>query len=114
MGQTKFLQRFFIMNEIISSILDAEKKAEDMIATANENAKIKKQNIEEEVENVKSSAVLSFSELKNKEIEKAEKKAEAEYDKIIKEAEIKVKEYKDSVLSKTESVVDELIKVLIK
>ena len=71
------------MEEIISSVLQAEQRAEDIIKSAAEKAKVIREQGDKEAENIKNSAVAVAKLSRAKKLREAEKAASAEYDKIM-------------------------------
>lgn len=72
-----------VMEEIISSVLQAEQRAEDIIKSAAEKAKVIREQGDKEAENIKNSAVAVAKLSRAKKLREAEKAASAEYDKIM-------------------------------
>ena len=75
------------MNEVISSILETEKKSEEMIKNAQIEARSLKLSGDVSAVKIREDAVKNFKSLRVKEIELAEKKASEKYNEIIKNGE---------------------------
>ncbi len=71
------------MQDIISSILDAEKKAEELLDNAYATAKAKRLEGESVAEAIRADAIDAFKLRRTEEIVKAEKNAAEEYDKVV-------------------------------
>lgn len=71
------------MNEIISSILEAENKAEEIVKKANEDAKKILLDSENDAEKIRNSAIYVQKVHASSSIKKANEKADEEYNKII-------------------------------
>ena len=101
------------MNEIIASILDAEKRADEIVKLSAEKAKAIKQSAEEEGEKVKNSAVAVFRLHRAAELKAAEERAAAEYDAVISEGKSEAEILLKKSSEKTESYSDEILKGII-
>lgn len=75
------------MNEVISSILETEKKSEEMIKNAQIEARALKLSGDVSAVKIREDAVKNFKSLRVKEIELAEKNASEKYNEIIKNGE---------------------------
>nr|MBO4518331.1 hypothetical protein [Clostridia bacterium] len=73
------------MNEVIASILDAEKKADEIVKSSLEKSKAVRQAADSDGEKIKNGAVAVFKLHRVSAIKEAEKKAASEYDKILEE-----------------------------
>lgn len=71
------------MNEVIASILDAEKKADEIVKQSVEKSKKIRQSADEEGEKIKNGAVAVFKLHRASALKNSEKQAAAEYDKIM-------------------------------
>ena len=71
------------MDEIIASILDAEKRAEEIVRQSAEKAKRIKEDADAESEKIKNGAVAVFKLRRTSAIKEAEKKADALYEEVI-------------------------------
>ena len=71
------------MDEIIASILDAEKKAEEIVRQASEKAKRVKEDADAESEKIKNGAVAVFKLRRTSAVREAEKKADALYEEVV-------------------------------
>ncbi len=102
------------MNEVISSILEAEKKAEETIIKAQTEARALKISSDKSAEEIKEKAIEDFKLLRLKELEKAEDVACVEYDKIIKAGEEKanalVEEAKVNLVKVADKIVEGIIR----
>lgn len=68
------------MNEVIASILDAEKKAEEIVKTAMEKSKAIRETADADGEKIKNGAIAVFKLHRASALKDAEKKAAEEYD----------------------------------
>ena len=102
------------MKEIITSILEAEKRAEQIVLEANENASKMAMDSEAQSEKTKTLATLTFSAERKKAMETANKKAQEKYDAEIESAKKDSQELKEKVEPKISGLVNELIDGLIK
>ena len=98
------------MNEIIASILDAEKKAEEIVKNSTEKAKAIKQSAEEEGEKMKNGAVAVFKLHRTAEIKDAEKRASKEYDAIIDDGKRRAEEIVKSAADKIDIYAEQVVK----
>ena len=102
------------MNEIISSILEAEKKADEMINQAQAEARALKLYSDKMAEEIKVKTVQEFKTLRVIELEKAEKTAEEKYNEIIKVGEEKANaiiiEAKDNLIKVADKIVEGIIR----
>ncbi len=73
------------MQEVISSILQAEKKAEEILEKATQEAKAQRLSGDAEAEKIRAKAIDSFKAHRVSVLEKAESDAQAEYDKTVKQ-----------------------------
>lgn len=102
------------MKEIVTSIIQAEELAEQIIVDANKKAKDFFEQGEEKIEAERKKTVALFNLEKKTAISKAQEQADGRYEEIIKEAEadsIKVKEQAKSKLDKiAQKIVDGICK----
>lgn len=101
------------MNEVINSILDAEAKANEIIATANEKAKQIVIDADEQAEVIREKAITSFKSHRFNSITQAETKAKKQYDFKIQqgkeEGEILIKDSS----SKINEIVDDVVRRIV-
>lgn len=98
------------MNEVIASILDAEKKAEEIVKQSVEKSKKIRQTADEDGEKIKNGAVALFKIKKVAEMKKAEEKAQAEYNKIIESGKADADKIRKISAAETDTYVDEIVK----
>ncbi|MBO4251397.1 MAG: hypothetical protein J5911_01910 [Clostridia bacterium] len=98
------------MNEVIASILDAEKKAEEIVKNAAEKAKAIRANADGDGEKIKNGAVAVFKVHRTSSLRDAEKAAEGEYLAVFNEGKTKADEIAESVSTKFDSFADEVVK----
>ena len=98
------------MNEIIASILDAEKKAEEIVKNSTETSKHIKQSADEEGEKIKNGAVAVFKLHRASAIKDAEKRAAKEYDAIIDGGAARAEEIKKSAADKIDFYAERIVK----
>ena len=98
------------MNEIISSILEAEKKAEEIVKMSAEKAKAIKQSADEEGEKIKNGAIAVFKLHRTAEIKSAEKRAASEYDAIIESGKGEIERIMKRSADKIEKFAEETVK----
>lgn len=97
------------MNEMINSILEAEKKAAEIVGDASEKSKAVMIRGEEDAERVKENAVGEFAEERKKTIAEAERKAESIYGDMLDEGESAAYALKVSCKDKIENAADDVI-----
>ena len=102
------------MNEIINSILEAEKKADEIVKTAQEQSKAIILSSEETAENVRTEAVKSVKEISKKKNAEAEKVALSEYEKVMAEGVKTAEKIKKDAEKKVGQVAGEVFAGLIK
>ena len=90
------------MNEIIASILDAEKKAEEIVKNSTEKAKNIKQSADEEGEKIKNGAVAVFKLHRTSALNNAEDSASKKYDEIVADG----KKVSDEIVKKAADKID--------
>ncbi len=101
------------MNEIINSILEAEKKSEEILKDASNNVKVISKECVAKSDSIKEEAITSFKLEKKKEIKSAEEKAEKEYNKKIETGVLEADSLINSVRSKIDNIVlDELKEII--
>ncbi len=102
------------MDKIISSILDAEKKADEITDLLTEKAKDIVLSAEEKAEKIRESAILSSKAQKKKAIFSANEKAEEEYIKKINEGEKIAQAIYDNAQKNIDKVAEEIVKGFVK
>ena len=98
------------MKEIISSILDAEARAEEIVKLAQEKSKALLLEAETKAEEIKEKALADFKERKKAIMKGAEVEAQKKYDERIAKGEKSVKELKEQSQDKIEVVVENILK----
>ena len=98
------------MQEIIASILDAEGKAEEIIKNASEKAKEIKRTADDDGEKIKNGAVAIFKLHRASDLKNAEKKADAEYDKILAQGQAEAEKISESASDSIDRLADEIVK----
>lgn len=98
------------MNEIIASILDAEKKAEEIVKNSTEKAKNIKQSADEESEKIKNGAVAVFKLHRAAAIKDAEKCALNEYDAIVGDGKTSAEEIVKKTADKIDFYAEQIVK----
>ena len=98
------------MQEIIASILDAEGKAEEIIKNASEKSKEIKRTADDDGEKVKNGAVAVFKLHRASDLKNAEKKADAEYDKILAQGQAEAEKISESASDSIDRLADEIVK----
>ena len=102
------------MLEVISSILDAEKKADAIIKQADDKSKSLILSAESQSEGIKSNTIKKFKAERTAKITDAEVLACTEYNSIIEQGNLQANELKDGVTDKVPSVVDFVVDSIIK
>ena len=102
------------MNDVISSILEAEKKADEMIQKAQADAKALKISSDKKSEEIKETAINDFKSLRAVELDKAEKEALEKYQQIIKLGEKKADELVENAKVNLLKVADKIVEGFIK
>ena len=98
------------MNEVIASILDAEKKADEIVKISVDKSKAVKQAADSDGEKIKNGAVAVFKLHRASAIKEAEKKAQAEYDKILAEGKKSAEKILTDSADKTDYFADKIVK----
>ena len=98
------------MNEIIASILDAEKKAEEIVKNSTVKSKEIKQSADEEGEKIKNGAVAVFKLHRVSSIKDAEKRALKEYDAIVGNGKTSAEEITNSTADKIDFYAEQIVK----
>ncbi len=98
------------MNEVIASILDAEKKAEEIVKLSTEKAKTIRISAEEDGEKIKNGAVAVFKLHRAAAIKSAEKRAEEQYAAIIEEGERSAAEIAKQTAAETDYYAEQIVK----
>lgn len=101
------------MNETISSILAAEKVADEMIAAANEKAKQSVYDAEAEADKIRKAALEFCKEQKIANVKTIAKKAEEAYAATVKTGEAEAAELKKSVEGKIDAAAEKVVKGII-
>ena len=102
------------MNEVISSILTAEKKSEEIIKKAQADARSLKISSDRQAEEIKQKAVEDFKAYRAKELEKAEEDALSQYNKIVKAGEEKASAMIDQAKVNLVKVADKIVEGIIR
>lgn len=97
------------MVDAISSILEAEKKADQILKENNEQVKKIILDAEDVSEKIKERAIVSFKLHKKSRIKEAEKNAEEEYTKVIEEGNIKISNMIKSAEKKESSIIETIV-----
>lgn len=101
------------MNEIISSILEAEKKADEIITSAGLQAKSLVIEAEKKADKIRNDAVSDFKIFRKESVDNADKKADKVYAEEIESGNKKAAEIGESVKGKIDAVSDEIAKKII-
>ena len=98
------------MNEVIASILDAEKKADEIVKSSVEKSKAVKQSADFDGEKIKNGTVAVFKLHRASAIKEAEKQASLEYDKILSEGKASAEKILSDSADKTDYFADKIVK----
>ena len=98
------------MVEIISSILEAEKKADGIIEIASEKAKKIKAEGDAQSEKIVSASIGVFKISRSKKLREAEKRAEAEYEKVLARENERTAEFAAAAQNRIEDAVSLIVK----
>ena len=101
------------MNEIIASILDAEKKAEEIVKNAAEKSKNIRANADIDGEKIKNGAVAVFKVHRASEIKGAERTAETEYDAVFNNGKLQAEELVKTASEKIDAFAEDVVKEII-
>ena len=101
------------MNEIIASILEAEKRSEEIIKNAQLKAKAIRQNADEDSDKVKNNAVALFKVHRSAVLKDAEKKAADVYAEKIAEGTQYAEDLKNRSSDKINRFADEIAKEIL-
>ena len=101
------------MKEVINSILEAEKRADEITKAAVDKSNEILLIADEKAENLKIAAVNEIKETKKEILAAAEKKAGEEYDKIINEGKITARKLKDATVDKIDKSVDVVVRSIL-
>lgn len=99
-----------VMNEIIASILDAEKKAEEIVKLSVEKSKAIRQSADDDGEKIKNGAIAVFKLNRASALKDAERRATAEYDEIISVGKKDAEKIKQKAADSTEIFADSIVK----
>lgn len=102
------------MNEIISSILSAEQKSDEIIKSSNEKARAIILQGENDAESIRNTAITSTRLKRTKILSDAEKKANLEYEKVVEEGEVEIRKVINEALPKVDKVSDYILSEIIK
>lgn len=102
------------MNEVISSIIDAESKADEIISLSIEKSKKIKAEGESQAENIKNSAIAHSKLHRASANKEAEERAENEYKEIISAGNEKAGQIISAARSKTESIATKVVEELLR
>ena len=101
------------MNEIISSILTAEKEAEERIKQADETAKNNTLKAEVDAEKIKETAIENFKAIRKEKILEANNKAEEEYLLKVKEGRVEADRIADNAFKNVDAVANDIVKEIL-
>ena len=97
------------MNEIVGSILNAEKEAERIVSEASEKGKAAVLNGETRAEEIRERAVSEFSEERKNTLAQAEARAEAVYGEMLENGKAAATAFKAKCEGKIESAAEESV-----
>lgn len=98
------------MQEVIASILDAEKKAEEILKNAAEKARTIRHDADENGEKIKNGAVAVFKVHRASAYKTAESKSDDDYNAIIENGKGDADKIAESSINKINSYADEIVK----
>ena len=98
------------MQEIIASILEAEKKADDIIKNSAEKSKDIKRTADDDGEKIKNGAIAVFKVHRAAEIKSAEKTADAEYDAILLNGKAEAEKISEKASESVDLFAEEIVK----
>lgn len=98
------------MTDIISSILEAEKKADEIIKSASEKSKKVRAEGDAQAEKIMNTAIYVFKVSRAKKIQDAEKDADKRYAEIINKENCKTEFFIESAEKAAEAVSENLVK----
>lgn len=101
------------MQQTISSILQAEAKAEQIKTEAEKQSALLLAECDQKVEDIKNGAIDVVKAYRKSERAKAEKAADDAYDKIVSDGEVKAKEIATSACAKLDSAACEIVKEIL-
>ena len=101
------------MNEIIASILDAEKKAEEIVKNAAEKSKTIRANADIDGEKIKNGAVAVFKVHRASIIKDADCTEETEYDTVFNNGRAQAKEIIKTASAKADAFLEDVVKGII-
>ncbi|MBQ9485815.1 MAG: hypothetical protein IJU83_03150 [Clostridia bacterium] len=102
------------MNEVIASILEAERKADEIIDQSVIKSDKIRQTADEEGEKIKNSAVAVFKLNRASALKNAEKTASDEYDAIIERGKAQAEEIEKRAADKINSAAEEIVADILK
>ena len=102
------------MVDTINCIIDAEKKAENIVAHANESAKAIILEGEREAEQIINTAIYSVKVSRLAKLKKATEKAEEKYNQKIEEGKVTAQKLYDNALLKVDNVAVEIVEEILK
>lgn len=102
------------MNEVISSILQAEEKAEHIVSLSAEKSKKIRSDGEAAAENIKNTAIAHAKLHKASDIAKAEEKADAEFDDIVKAGHAEAEKLFEKAKGKVDAISSEIVNEILK
>jgi len=106
-------EKEIIMIDVISSILEAEKKADEILKTANAESKAKILSADEQAEKIKADAIADFKTERKETLKKADAEAEKQYADRIEKGKAEAKAICDKALLKTDKTADSIVKEII-
>ncbi len=98
------------MIEVIASILDAEKKADEIVKSSVEKSKAVKQTADIDGEKIKNGTVAVFKLHRASALKEAEKRASVEYDKILAEGKTSAEKILSESADKIDYFADKIVK----
>ena len=101
------------MNEIIASILDAEKKADEIVKGASEKSKTIRETADVSGEKIKNGAVAVFKVHRASMLKEAERAAEKEYDAVFTSGKSQAEEIVKTASAKIDAYAQDVVKEII-
>lgn len=102
------------MVDTINCIIDAEKKADEIIFKANERAKEILLDGEKQSEQIKNTAIYSVKVSRSAKLKKATEKAEEKYNQKIEEGKVLAQKLYENACPKINNVVNEIVEDILK
>lgn len=98
-----------MIEEVINSILDAEKKAEEIIALQENESKALELKTETDAQSIKEKAIADFKQHRKSEIANAKTVAEGKYQKILSEGKAESEALYNKAIAKKEAESDKIV-----